>query len=138
MAKSSGNTRAGSAGSPRGLSEYRPSASNSVSVDALESVANRLYSNGDLTVDPGDAVFEKASNLMGSTIEESIENSTDYIAQVNSRGEILIQSKFTPEVDAIRDYGTERVAIPMGNRSLMDIIWELRVGREDSIFNKYR
>mgnify|MGYP007069954308 CR=1 FL=1 len=147
MGKSNGGTRAGNAGNPKGLSSggaisRTENQNGSEMVNrtalALESIAERLYANGDLTVDPGDAVFEEARRLRASQIEESIENSTDYIAQVNSHGEINIQSKFTPEADAIRDYGTERVSIPMENRSLMDIIKELRVSRENSIFNKYR
>lgn len=147
MSKSNGSTRAGNSGNPRGLSSggaiSRTENQNGFEMVnrtalALESIAERLYANGDLTVDPGDAVYEEARRLRASTIEDSIDNCTEYIAQVNGRGEITIQSKYTPEADAIRDYGTERVSIPMENRSLMDIINELRVSRENSIFNKYR
>ena len=141
MGKSAGTTRSSSSGSPRGLSnmpnpvEYR---SQPVATEAMERLAETLRRERRLNVDIDDALYEEARNLGPSSVEFAIDMSTDYNSQVNNRGEIIIQSQYTSEADAIRDYGTERVVIPMENRSLIDIIQELRTSNESTIFRKYR
>ena len=109
---------------------------------ALETIAERLYANRELTVDPGDAVYEQAQYLYARSIEDSIENTTEYTATVvvDNVGDksVRVQSVYTPADTLIRDYGTDVVDIPMGNRSLMDIINELRTQNTSSIYNKYR
>lgn len=153
MSKSNGGTRAGNSGNPRGLSSsavgelpYTPAQGYAPPVSErerdLEEQAERLYAARALLVDPGDAVFEQARNLGNASIELSIENTTDYIAQVVNGSipgskYIRIQSKTTPDAEMIREYGTEMVDIPMESRSLMDIIRELRAPAS-RIFNKYR
>lgn len=140
MAKRSGSTRSSSSGSPTGISRMENQNGFEMvnrTALALESLAERLRQERRLNVDADDAVYEQARNLGVNNIEFSIEMSTDYVAQV-SNGNIIIQSQYTPEDEAIRNYGTERVSIPMENRSLIDIISELRTSSESSIFNKYR
>ena len=146
MGKSSGGTRASSATSPKGISApqnrfYEFVVPPTSDKEAQEEIAERAFAQRLLRVDPGDAVYEEARNLYDSSITDSIENMTDYFAYVvrgDTENYVRIQSSFTSPAAAIRDYGTEMVDVPMGNRSLMDIIRELQQTRESEIFRKYR
>ena len=138
MAKGGGTTRGGNKSNPRGLAGGGFNKTN----DALESIADKLYGNG-LTVDPGDAVYETAANLAASgrgpsAIVESIEGTTDYSAQA-TRDYVQVWSNNLNPGDAMRLYGADdMVRIPYGNRSLMDIINELRVMNTSAIYQKYK
>ena len=141
MAKSNGSTRASASGNPRGLSSApNIRGFNEVSLDDL---AERLYENGGLVIDPGDAVYETARNLANNTygrnrIEESIEGSTDYFAQATN-DYVQVGNSGLEAGEAERNWGADdMVRIPYENRSLMDIIWELRRSSVSDIYTKYR
>lgn len=152
MAKSSGNTRSSSSGSPRGLANTYTVDGRSMSereflreysdAGELEEIANRLYRDGSLTVDPGDAAYETAANLAavdgGRSIEESIEGTTDYFAQA-TRNYVQVGSNNLDAGEAMRNWGADdMVRIPYGYRSLMEIIMELRTSNVADIYRKYR
>lgn len=141
MGKGNGSTRSSSATSPRGI-EAAPNIRGFAEVN-LDDLAERLYANGGLTIDPGDAVYETASRLADSSygrdrIEESIEGSTDYFAQA-TKDFVQVGNSGLEIGEAERNWGADdMVRIPYDNRSLMDIIWELRRSNVSEIYTKYR
>ena len=142
MAKGSGSTRASASSSPRGLSANNPVNIRGFAEVSYDDLAERLYSNGGLIVDPGDAVYETAANLAatdgGRSIEESIEGSTDYFAQA-TRNYVQVGNSGLDAGEAMERWGADdMVRIPYENRSLMDIIWELRTSNTSDIYNKYK
>lgn len=141
MGKGNGTTRGSSSGSPRGLGNSAPNI-RGFSESNKEELAERLYANGGLFVDPGDATYETARNLAavdgGRSIEESIEGSTDYFAQA-TRDYVQVGNSGLDAGEAMREWGADdMVRIPYGNRSLMDIIVELRTSNVADIYRKYK
>ena len=108
----------------------------------LEEFAERLYRQGGLKVDPGDAAYEDARTLAatdgGRSIEESIEGTTDYFAQA-TRSYVQVGSNHLDAGEAMRNWGADdMVRIPYGYRSLADIIYELRTSNVADIYLKYK
>lgn len=143
MGKGNGSTRASSSRAANGIQGGQGSPNirgiNEVSYDDL---ADRLFSIKALAVDPGDAVYETAANLArtdgGRSIEESIEGSTDYFAQA-TRNFVQVGNNGLNTGEAMERWGADdMVRIPYENRSLMDIIWELRTSNVGDIYRKYR
>ena len=143
MGKGNGSTRSSASSNPRGLSSA-PAYSTAFNQNGVvnsrndnEEIAERLYRNG-LTVDPGDATFELARNLNHESIESSIEGTTDYFATA-TRDYIQVGNNNLETGEAMREWGADDVVnIPYGNRSLMDIIMELRTSNVADIYRKYR
>ena len=138
MAKRSGSTRVSSSSSPNGVtSSTSRNVASTTPATQIYDIAERLYANRDLTVDPGDAVYEQARNLYDSSIESSIENTTNYSALVRGN-EIDLWENNLEIGEAESRWGLDdKVTIPMENRSLMDIINELRVENVSTIYKKY-
>ena len=140
MAKANGSTRASASNSPRGLAN--PSTPNTRGFEENEQLAERLYSIGGLTVDPGDATYTRATDLAatdgGRSIEESIEGSTDYFAQA-TRDYVQVGNNGLDAGEAMREWGADdMVTIPYRDRSLMDIIRELRTSNVADIYRRYK
>ncbi len=143
MAKGSGTTRAGSSASPKGFALMTGPGTGGAynSRSDMEDIAQRLYDNGGLTIDPGDATYEYAATLAMITksgIENSIEGTTDYTAQA-ADDYVQVWSNSLNPGNAMNEWGTDdMVRIPYGNRSLMDIINELRTKNPSTIYKKYK
>ena len=136
MGKSNGSTRASSSANPRGLNNAPNT--RGFDEDTYNNLAERLYENGGLTVDPGDAVYEQAKNLRRGSIEESIEGSTDYFATA-MQDYVQVGNSGLEAGEAMREWGADDVVnIPYGDRSIMDIIWELRTKKVADIYRKYK
>ena len=140
MAKSSGGTRASASSSPRGLGRMESAAGR---LDSQYDIAERFYANKELTVDPGDAVYEAARFLRTDQIGDSIDNLTDYsaipeVARGGAITGITIMPKYDNSRDLVSEYGDDSFRIPLESQSLMDIITELRSSSMTSLFRKYR
>ena len=133
MGKGNGSTRSSSAGAPKALS-------GPARLERQESVAERFYRDGDLRIDPGDAVY---ANLYGNVqnnptaIADSIENLTDYDAIISDNYVQLLPRGYDSE-DLIRDYGDDSFRIPYEDKTLMDVVEELRQTSLSKLFSKYR
>ena len=106
-------------------------------------MAERWYRSGELMADPDEAVYEQARNLTRSQVGDSIDNLTDYSAmpQTDYSGKVaditIIPNNFSSE-DLINDYGVDSFRIPTDDRSLVDIISELRTTGMSKLFAKYK
>ena len=145
MAKSNGNTRSSSSAAPRGInrSTSTPAQSASNRLEQQEEIADRFYRNGELTVDPGDAVYTAARSLAAYQISESIENLTDYdiLPEVARGGDTIAISVFPRNYDTddlISQFGEDSFRIRLESQSLMDIVTELRSSSISTLFKKYR
>ena len=151
MGKGNGTSRSSSSSSPRGLKAgempntpergYAPPASERLR--NLEDIAERFYANGELKVDPGDAVFEAARYMRSDQIGDSIDNLTDYYAMPEvARGGAITGVTLMPKnyesSELISDYGADSFRIQLESQSLMEIISELRSSSMSSLFRKYR
>ena len=143
MGKGNGSTRSSSAGAPKALSNTRSGdqyETNAERLNRQEDAAERFYRGGDLLIDPGDAVY---SNLYGNVrnnptaISESIENLTDYDA-ILSDNYVELLPRHYDSADLIRDYGEDSFRIPYEDKTLMDIVDELRRTSMSKLFSKYK